>query len=166
MNKRILVIPVLALATALLGLGCGGSDDTTGTAASADQAPLSKAEFIKKADAICAKADITHELEAREYRERHEKELNKLAPIPAEEKLIRLIMLPSIRKQIAEVKALGAPKGEEQKVGKIIAGLEEAARKAEKDPYAIEGEVPTENPFRGVDIEARDYGFEECRNVT
>lgn len=172
MPKSILTLPVVAVAVVLLVPGCGGSDESgsdgsTGTTnVSNPDRQLTKEEFIKRADEICQQADVDVYKEARAYRERHEKkEREKLGPIPFEEKLLRLFVLPSIRKEIRGMEALGIPEGEEKAVKAIFAAAALGMKKAEKDPYAIEGENPSKYPFDRYSELVREYGFSECSNL-
>jgi hypothetical protein len=163
MVKRTFFSLSLALTVVSLLPGCGGGKDASVSKA-AETGPLTKAEFIKEGDEICRKADVTQTREARAYRKEHEKELAKLAPIPAEEKLIVAITLPSIRQQMKELEALGAPKGEEKKLESFVAGIEAGLRRAAKNPYHVEWEYPSQNPFLAVDEALTSYGFAYCSN--
>lgn len=160
MRVPALTFAAVGLIAAFLIAGCGGSGGTT----TSQTPPLSKAAFIKAADAICEKADTVKYNQASAYRAKHEAELGRLSPVAAEEKLIRLFGLPAIKRQIEEVRALGAPEGEEKKVEGILNGLEKALDEAKKDPYAIEGEYESTNPFHRIDKAARNYGFSVCNN--
>jgi hypothetical protein len=152
------------IATLLLATGCGGGDDATAGDGTVTK-PLTKAAFIKKADSLCAKTREVRFNEAVAYRKSHEKELEALKPVPAEEQIIRAITLPSVEKELEELKALGAPKGQEKKIDTIMSAIAKGIKGAEKNPYAVELEVPLENPFREADELLRAYGFEECRNI-
>lgn len=163
MPGRIFLSLMLLLAVSLLALGCGGGEDAASSKA-AETRSLTKAEFLKKGDEICRKADITQDNEALAYRKKHAKELAKLAPIPAEEQLIVAIILPSIRQQTTDIEALGAPKGEEKKVKSFFVGIEAGLKKAEKNPYHVEWEYPSQNPFLRVDEALANYGFVYCSN--
>jgi hypothetical protein len=171
MTKSISFFLALALAAAAFVAGCGSSDDTTtststsSTASASVDAPRNKAEYIKQADAICEKSKETRYEEARAYRSEHLKELNAMEPIPAEEKILRAIVLPAILKEAKELRAIEVPRGEEKKIEEILSEMEAGANAAKKNPYAIELEVPTENPLRKVDLLIRAYGFDGCRNV-
>jgi len=163
MPKSIYTLFALALAAmAVLVAGCGSSDDS---ATATTPPPATKAAFMKQAEKICVKAKADRYSEAVAYRKKHEKELEAMEPIPAEEKIIRAVGLPSIAKQFEEIEAIGIPKGQEEKLEAIFAALKQGLKGAEKDPYAIELEVPSKNPFLKVDDLIRDYGFQECRNV-
>lgn len=172
MSKSIRIIAGLVLLLALPTLGCGGGDES-GTGASVGTnvsdipgRPLSKDEFVERAEEICKKADDQVYDEAVVYRERHEKkEREKLGNIPFEEKLIRLVVFPSIRKQAKEIEALGIPVGEEKNVKALLAAIALGMKKAEKDPYEIEGEDPSKYPFAKYSELAREYGFGECANL-
>lgn len=162
---------ILALVCALLVAGCGGSDSDTSsgtgsTTVAAVTGPLTKAEFIKRADEICKKADKSVDFRAPMYREIHEKELSKLGPIPAEEKMIRVFIFPSIRKQVREIEALEPPVEDEKKIQRILTAIEVGMKKAEKEPYIVSQEVRGKYPFVEVEGLARAYGFEECDTPT
>jgi hypothetical protein len=166
MPKSLPISLVLALVTALLVVGCGGGNEGDGTsAAAASSAPLSKDEFIKRAEEICTEADARKTRKAAGYAARYKKELEALSPVAAEEKILRAIVLPSIMKQAEEIEALGAPKGEEEKVKELLAAVKLGMVKARKNPYAIELENPNEYPFRRYANLARSYGLTECRNL-
>lgn len=165
-NLARILSALVTLSVALFALGCGGGGESSGTTASAaPDRPLSKREFIKRAEQICRAADERQYKEAVAYRERHEEELSKLEPIPAEERLIRLIVFPSIGRQVREIEALEVPAGEEKRVKALFTAMAAGMKKAENDPYAIEGEVLSEYPFDRYTELATKYGFNECRNL-
>jgi hypothetical protein len=167
--KRNLTLLVVALAGVSLIIGCGGGDESTPSSEPASSnsggGTLSKAEFIKRGDAICKKGDAAQYDEARKYRAEHAKELASLSPTRAEEKLLRVVVLPLITRQAKELEALGVPKGDGKEVRALIAAIEAGVRKARKNPYGIELEFGYENPLREVAELAGDYGFGECRNL-
>jgi hypothetical protein len=167
MPKSIWMLPVVAVTVMLLVSGCGGSDESARTTnVSVPNRPLTKEEFVKRADEICQTADEDVYDEAVIYRERHEKkERDELGPIPFEEKIIRAIVFPSIRKQIRELEALGIPEGEEKTVKALLAAAALGMKKAEMDPYEIEGENPSKYPFDRYSELSREYGLGECVNL-
>ena|ERR1051325_1385826 len=164
MSTRCPYLLALPAAVALFLAGCGGGQSSS-SATAAQTGPLTKAEFIKKADEVCRKADVTQTNEGRRYRRVHAKELAKLAPIPREEKLIVAIILPSIRQQMRAMGALDAPKGEKEKIQSFVAGIEAGLKKAKKHPYSVEPEVPSQNPFLSVNEAMIRYGFAYCSDM-
>jgi hypothetical protein len=152
MIKLLPALPALAL-IAVLGVGCGGGGDAT----------ITKAELIKKGDAICEKTDTTQVEEFQSYGKKHEKEFKRLPGDRVERLLIVRIGLPSIRREGEEIEALGAPSGDEKEVEALTAAIENGLKAAEKNPPSVE--VPAENPFRKADKLAREYGFTACAEI-
>lgn len=121
--------------------GCGSSGDSTaassestGTATTGKEAPvhsssLSKEEFIAQAGAICTK-EKTAGLEAMgNYVKQHPGATGqgKVALIG---EALQKVFLPSIQRQVDQIRALGAPEGEEQEVEAFLDALQEAVDQA------------------------------------
>jgi hypothetical protein len=153
MPKRIPILLALSVALSGLFVGCGGGGNTT----------LSKSEFIKKADEICKREEKTRSGEAAAYLKVRFKGRAPLSREETIEKLVGAVLLPSVLKEAERIEALGAPSGDEEKVKDFIRGIEEAVKKAEKNPGSVA--VFSEDPFRAVDNLAREYGFHSCSNV-
>lgn len=132
---------------ALALIGCGSDD--SGTAAS-----LTKAQFIKKADAICGKAEEERVEAMNKISDSLGNELRKNA-----EKLVEA-GLPFYKKATEEITEIGLPEGQEAEVEAIIRSREVAAEKAEKDP----ARAGTSNDFwqESGDLQ-KQFGFENCR---
>jgi hypothetical protein len=150
--KRISGLLLAAAALSGLAAGCGsGSGDS-----------ITKGEFIKKADAICAKTDKAQSGEAVGYLRAHQS----IQGLPRETvlaKLITAVGLPAVIKEVEEIEALGTPSGEEQKLQAIFSAAKAAIKKAEKDPASTE-ERPG-SPFDQVGEMAAKYGFEDCKEL-
>jgi len=152
--------PLFALAIASLAVGCGGGGST-----------LSKAEFIKQADAICEKADETELGEIGAYFRNHPKESKNVRPGAPPPALVQTVAVPSLLKETDDLEALGAPKGDEETIEAFISGIKAAIKEVEKDPESIEEDLPNgqgKNPsyaFREVNKLAREYGFKQCNEV-
>jgi hypothetical protein len=152
---------VLALSVvAFLVVGCGGSDDSTAAS------PVTKAQFIKRADRICIKADNVQPRELNAYRGKYKKQLKKLGPVEYEETVVRDLTLPSVKTEIKELKSLKAPDGEEKQVNGIIAGYKAAVRKGERNPYAVaRWDRPAKDPFTGINKIVVRYGIIGCTDL-
>jgi hypothetical protein len=151
MRSSFLTVTIMAI---LLGLvACGGSDD--------DSSPtLTKAEFIKRADAICKKADAKQESAVRAY----EKENPEALSTPAgQEEFILDIGLSPITVELDEISELGVPEGDEQAVNAIVSGFEDAVAKVEADPFSV---ASGPGPFLGVNKLTKAYGFKDCADLT
>ena len=172
MLKPLSLFLSLALAAAVLISGCGSSGSSAtatswnAAASSENEAPAkTKAEFMKRAEEICVQAKESRFNEAVKYRKEHEKELEALKPIPAENKILRAVTLPSIAKQAEEMEAIGIPPGQEKKLGAIFAAIKQGLNGAQEYPYAIEMDIPSQNPFLKAARLIAFYGFQNCRNV-
>jgi len=152
MRKPILIVLIAALAIAAAAAGCGDS----GSASSA--APLTKAQFIKQGDAICAKADKE---QVAAYLDFAKDEPKKLETKSGEEELVTVAGLPPVQEAIEEIGALGIPEGDESEVEALVTGMEKALEEAEADPSKVL-ESSAVTPFDKTDKMAREYGFVAC----
>lgn len=168
MSKRFIATILAALAIAAIVAGCGGGSDSGDSTAADSEAggsagnnapALSKAEFIKKGDAICAKvggelakgiADFMGGIGLEETEEPSEEQ---------QEELVAEVILPLFQSQAEQLGALGAPEGEEEQVAEIVEGTEEAVAEAEDDPS---GAISGDNPLQGVNEKAQEFGFNVC----
>jgi hypothetical protein len=131
--------------------GCGGS----GGEASESQ-PLTKAQFIKRASAICRSEEArkTRALRAASMHGR-----NYLAGSHRE--LARLVsdeILPLYAEMIEELAELNPPAAEQRKVEQIVSRYEETLKEAEANP----GRQLVDDSFVKVNQLAGRYGIEDC----
>jgi hypothetical protein len=143
----------------------GGSQSTgTGTAGGGKEktphsSSLSKAEFIKQADAICTR-EKTKGLQAMgAYVKQHQGATTEQAKAELIGEAVQKVFLPSIQSQVNQIRALGAPAGDEQEVEALLDALEEAVEKAS------EGAASSANfaqAFTGSAKLAREYGLSGC----
>jgi hypothetical protein len=153
LNKAFLVAIAAFVALAALVAGCGGGGDTTPD----ETVTLTKTEFIKQGDAICKKGNDESEKEAEEFAEDNDFELEKASKEQLEE-AVGEVLVPNLERQIEELDALGAPKGDEDQVEAIITSLEDATGEIEDDPGIVfKGDV-LKKPSELAD----DYGFKVC----
>lgn len=155
MNKLYVGIVAACAALAMIVGGCGGGDEET----SAAGAELSKAEFLKQGNAICAKGNK----EVSKGYEAFAKERNLQNQEPTEELLaeaVEAVLLPSVTRQVEELRELGAPAGDEKQVDKILTAAEKAIEETEEKP-APAG-VTTGGPFAEAKELAAAYGLKRC----
>jgi hypothetical protein len=133
--------------------GCGGGDDSS-TNANA----IPKAVFIKKADAVCTAGNKKMEVAFAHFLEE-----NKNIKHPSEADYVSLVgkvVVPNVKREIKEVRALGAPEGDEDRVSAILEALEEGVETAEEDPQAA---VSSSEAIFGISSRlAKEYGLEVC----
>jgi hypothetical protein len=153
MGIRLTAWGAALLAAALLVVGCGGGDDSDSSASS-----ISKEEFITKADTICKKG--TERMQAA-IADVLKNQLN-ITKVSKDEQLaiVTKVLVPSVRREVKELRALGVPDGDDERVDAMITALEEGIETAERDP-----EVVTKSSDAIFGIASRiggEYGLTAC----
>lgn len=142
-------------------VGQGGADETNRKA-------ITKAEFIKRADAICRRSSkrIVRETFAAL---RKSNDLSDPSKIPeASAGVVRTVFSPLVERQAREIRALGLPQGDEDRVEAFLDALLDVARGASQDPETfaqLDTTDPSENPYQKADQLAEQYGFKDCPRV-
>lgn len=144
-TKRLIQLLVAVLALALVAAGCGSSKKS-----------ISKAEFDRKGNAICAAGNKEIESKGRAmFANRKGK------PSDAElKKFSTEVLIPSVEKQVNQLRDLGAPKGDEDKVKAILDAADEGIQKGKQDPLSLTQEGA--GPFEKANKLAKDYGLTVC----
>lgn len=136
---------------ALVLAGCGGDDDS-------NEASISKAQFIKKADQVCKEANKRMEAAFVAFLEGN-RDITR-PDGPAVEGLVGKILVPSIKREISELEALGTPDGDEDEIDEILTALEEGVETAEDNPKVVTGSADT--VFGIASRLAEEYGLKIC----
>lgn len=143
-----LLVGALTAATVVAGCGDSGSAPT-------------KEEFVKRADAVCKKADARQLAGLKLYTAKHEREGSSKA---WEEKLAKAAGLPPLQAEAEELGKLEAPAGAEGEVEAIVDAIDEAVEKGEADPASVVL-PPGSNAFAEAEKMAREYGMKVCGEV-
>jgi len=139
-----------ALAFLLSVSGCGGGNEP---------APLTKAAFIRRADAICTKADERFQLLYERYVRRTKLDLAKKRTTAIWREIVQQAFAPSVDGELAELGDLGAPKGDGATVRAILAARRRGLREVEANPDDM---VNTEEEFKRSHALAQAFGLEVC----
>ena len=146
--RSIFAILTALAATLIVGLaaGCGSSNSTT-TATT-----LSKSAYLAKANAICKAGS-----------DKQKAGLKTLGKNPSKAQLTAYVtgtQVPNIQSQIDQVKALGAPSGDQATVNKYISLAQADLNKVKSDPsLAYNGKS---DPFADFAAVAHPYGLTAC----
>jgi hypothetical protein len=142
------IAAVIAVLTALvLALaGCGGGDDTTS---------LTKAQYVKQANAICKKGEEERSALLQSATENVNREFNDAE----KEKVVMTVFVPPYRQTIKKLEELPSPEGEEEKVEAITKAMDVAAKKVEADPLKGLEDI---SQFEEANKLASDYGITNC----
>ncbi len=161
MSKRLIAMLFGVLAIAVIAAGCGSSSSSSSSEESTSS--LTKAEFIKQGDAICAKANKENEAEFEEFAKEHNLNENKEPSKAVQEEIVTGIFAPSISGQLEDIRALGAPEGEEEQVDEILETVEGEVEEVEEEPTVLfEAEEEGTSPFAEGNKMASEYGFKVC----
>jgi hypothetical protein len=150
--RHVAVMTGVLVAIGLLAAGCGGGGSST-------TASITKAEFVKKGNAICTagnkRVDSEFEAFAKEAGLKEGEEPSKAQS----EELAETILLPSVSQEVEEIKALGIPSEEGEGAEAVIESAEESIEKGEEEPAAL---VSSEKTFKKTNELAHEYGLTVC----
>jgi hypothetical protein len=146
---------LVAIGLSLLVTGCGGSDS--------ESEVLTKSQFIKQADAICANgikkkdADLKAALTAASAAS---VDFNNKA---AQEKLVKVAALPPLRTISDELNELEPPSGDQDRIDAMRDALDAGLTKAEEKPaLTLAAEVHVLDKSNRL---AEEYGLEACNQL-
>jgi hypothetical protein len=152
-SKPFIALLAAVVAISMIVVGCGGGDDST------DSASLTKAQFVKQADAICTEGDKQNEKEFEDFAKEHNLSEGKEPSKAVQEEAVQEIVVPGVRQQIEEIDDLGAPKGDEAKIEDVVTSVEEGLDELEEDPTLL---FKGKNPLEKGSTLAREYGMAKC----
>ncbi len=154
--KKLLALLAALCAVAIVAAGCGSSDDSTTDSTES----LTKVEFLKQGNAICTEGNETIDAGFEELAEEKNLDENSRPPQSVLDEAAETILIPSVTKQIEELRALGTPEGDEGELDQLLTAAEAAIEEGEEDPSSMSSE--NSNPFEAVNKEAAAYGLTAC----
>jgi hypothetical protein len=140
---------VALLAAAIAVAGCGGGDSTT-------TASIGKAEFIKKAEAICERGQ-------QKLHSGYEALINEKAhrsTLEEEEEWVERVIAPNLTQEVSEIRALGMPKGDEARVEGLLEAVEDGLRELQENPQSVLASS-AEKFNKAIQLE-NSYGLQVC----
>lgn len=152
MNKRFIALLAAFVALALIGAGCGSGSSTESTSS------LTKAEFVKQGNAICAKGSEEINEGFEEFVKENGLSKKKAPPKAVQEEAVETVLIPKISKELESIRALGPP---DEEAEAVLDAAEEALEKGEEDPIQFVKEEST-GPFAKANKLAREYGLTKC----
>lgn len=150
-TRGIALFAALLIAALVVG-GCGSGSGESSTSS------ISKAVFIKKTDAVCKRGNGRMEIAFAHFLEANR---NVKRPSKADyEALVGKVLVPNVNREIKEIRAFGAPSGDEDRVGDFLEALEEGIEVAERNPKVV---VSSSEAVFGIPSRlAKEYGLEVC----
>jgi hypothetical protein len=147
---------VFVIGAVLCGLFAQGCGDDDGVSIGASE--ISEAEFVRRADAICAKHESNMDLET--SRLTREAEARPDADIDTSSVgRVSAILVPNLETELEELTALGDPRGNGVPVEEIFAEIQQVIDEAKEDPEEfLEGF----SPYIKAEKTAERYGITRC----
>ena len=140
-----------ALTLSLGTAGCGSSGTSSSATTALPATGISKADFVKRANAICVKGNAASKAAAA-----------KLAPNPSEGQIVTFVRsteVPAVQRQINAIRALGAPPGDSATIAKMLKLAESAVKEVKIQPTVISSGVDVFAAFARI---AHPYGLTSC----
>jgi hypothetical protein len=146
MTKAI-AAPTSVLALALITVGCGGGGGSSSTSAN------DKAEFLKKADAICASGNKKLEIA-------DERAFGSQPANPTEiERFVGRKLVPIIQAEVVQIRSLPIPSGDQATVSEMLDAAQSDVEQAKRDPALLAQNKPV---FKDANELASGYGLTVC----
>jgi hypothetical protein len=148
-----------ALAMTLIAAGCGGGGGGSGEI-TVQTGSLSKAEFIKRADAICSAARTEFLAEYTSFYKANESALEDAQKEPAVMKeALETIVTPNYDGEIEKISALGAPSDYAPKVTAFLKSVQRRLDEVHEHPAEL---LATPYPFKEPEDVAKAAGLQGC----
>lgn len=161
-NARMTISLAAVVAIAAIAVGCGGGDSGSATSAgiTVTTSSLDKAAFLKKANAACSKEreKLIPAIEA--YFKKYAAKLPENVLIAS---MAKAAMVPTVEAEIAAVRKLGAPAGDEDEIATILAAQQKAVDQVKTLKKAPSLEA-VEGRFHRATKMYEAYGFASCMN--
>jgi hypothetical protein len=146
-TKPLIALTLGALAVGLIaGCGGGGNDST---------ASLPKAEYVKKADAICT---THHDNIEKKFFAAAEKGKGATTSAGVSE-AVETVMLPELRAEASQIRALGMPSGEDEAANAILDAFEEGIEEIQRNVGNPGGTTPAIEKANEL---AKAFGLKTC----
>jgi hypothetical protein len=142
--------------TLLVAAGLAASASACG-----DSEGVSKSEYLSKAKAVCQKGNqiLTDASNATFAKVPPGQKLSD----PEIEAFVRQTVIPTIRDQVKQLRALPPPKGKKAKVEEIYRALDKGLDEIEKSPKKL---IDGSNVFAEADSLATKYGISVCSTAS
>jgi len=142
-----LITTLVGLAAVVALAGCGGDDG--GGSGGTD---ISKAAFISQANQVCAQgsAELATAMAGADVSSQE-----------GIEKAIEEVLVPNIRQQVADIRAIGFPSADAAMLDQVFDDAEALLDQMADDPSALT-DPSASDPFEEVNSKLTEYGLGTC----
>jgi hypothetical protein len=145
-TRSLHIFRLSALVALLFLSGCGRSSS---------EGALTKREFLKRAGAICARAQSEQLQLVSSYVKKH--------PNAEEADLVAPAGVPPLKKELQRIRELELPAGDAKPLQAFFKAFESGLADAAEDPFDLL--VTETNPFKKANSLAKAYGMKACANA-
>jgi hypothetical protein len=149
------------VAALLLAAGCGSSSGSSGDGeVTVQTGSLSKAAFVKKADAICESARAQFDTTYASFVKAHTSELSdkqKEAALLGE--MVNSVIPPPFEQEIAQISELGAPDGYASEVASFLNAVQKRLAELQENPAQLSASPYV---FKKAEDAAKKAGLPGC----
>jgi hypothetical protein len=156
-----LFVIAATVAALLLAAGCGSSSNgSSSDEVTVQTGSLSKAEFAKKADAICKAARTEFLAKYTSFFKAHESEFGNAKEQKALlGELVETLLVPNIEGEVKQIGELGAPKAYAPEVASFLDALQKRLGEARDEPTVL---TATATPFEKAERAAAKAEMQGC----
>lgn len=149
------IIASLTFAAALVA-GCGDSaNSSTDATKPAQSSGVTRASYIKEADATCAEQNRRLERNIAAYMKRNAG----IDPVELDAAMVDKVFAPEFEYEIRSIRAIVLPPQDASRIARLLNAMLAVVAEAEKAPAAFVG---TDGAFAKPEAMATDYGFAVC----
>ena len=146
---------LVGMSIASIAIGCGGTDG-------GETSSLTKAEFSKLAEGICAKATAKKNASLRSALKQFS---DRTLTEATQESLVVTVALPPIRAMTKELGALDMSSDYEPEVREMVDAFSAAVQRIEKDPRSALAAGFNNNVFNEAGRLANEFGLKACAQI-
>ena len=159
--SRFFLATVLLIVAVMLMVGCGGGDSEASSGdVTVETDALSKAEFLKQADAICTRVRGRFTQEYTAFFRSAKLKTSQAGQEEFLDETIEKVVLPNYEdRMIDEVATLGAPRAFAPEVSNFLDTLQRRLDEIQEDPQKL---INTAFPFAKAAKAAEDAGLDGC----
>ena len=166
-------VTVICVFLLVVAAGCGG-DDSSDVTTDVDSLVPSKRDYIVQADTICANSDqgiqteaeVTFKISSNDFTIKPNGEIVfKPGRRPSDREIEDFgtdVVIPAFREQLADLRGLTPPEGDEATVNEIYDEAERAVDRLEADPSVFTDSAAVRRELARARSLGRRYGFFDC----
>jgi len=158
-SGRVVMGLLIVIIAVVNGIGCGTGSGTSSS--NLQTSALTKAQFVKRANAICTEGLEQIPLDLSTYLGKHASDPGRSEGV-VEAEAVKKTVLPKVKTKMEEIRALGSPSGDEEQVEAFLTSMQEAVESLESRKRLRSLAEDLGQAFVQESNLAREYGVSSC----